>query len=78
MDFPAAPRKSLGKSLAPYSSGLYSFALSRSMVLRSMALVLAAGLITSAAFAVTTAPVKHHKKEEEFNDCGPGCRYDNR
>jgi penicillin-binding protein 2 len=41
------------------------------MVLRSMALVLAAGLITSAAFAVTTAPVKHHKKKKSSTIVAP-------
>jgi len=64
MKIPAAPRNSLAHSSA------LSRALLRSMVFRATALVLAAGLIASAAFAVTTsgtttALAKNHKKKKK-------------
>jgi penicillin-binding protein 2 len=63
MELPAAPRNSFPSPCAPGSSGFSSAALLRSMVFRATVLVLAAGLVTSAAFAVTTVPAKHHKKK---------------
>ncbi len=62
MDVPAAPRNSLVGPCAPGTSGFLSSAFLRSMVFRTTALVLAAGLIAGAALAVTT-PVKHKKKK---------------
>jgi penicillin-binding protein 2 len=64
MEIPAAPRNSSESSVA------LSRALLRSMVFRATALVLAAGLIASAAFAVTTSSTpattaKIHKKKKK-------------
>src|SRR3984885_5583928 len=61
MEFPAAPRN----CSAPLST------LSRFM--KAIVLVLAAGLATSAAFAVTTTPVKHHKKKKTSTVAAPAA-----
>jgi penicillin-binding protein 2 len=73
MELPAAPRNLPGTSRAPRSSGLLSSALLNSMVFRAMALVLAAGLVASAAFAVTTVPAKHHKKKNSSAIAAPAA-----
>src|ERR1700686_1247148 len=68
IDFPAAPRNQLAPCRAPDSPDFPPFALPRFMkaysfpVFRAIVLVIAVGLATSAAFGVTTAPVKHRKK----------------
>ena len=73
MDFPAAPRNLLSNPFAPGASGFLSSALVlRSMVFRAIVLVLAAGLVTGAAFAVTT-PIKHHKKKKSSAITAPAA-----
>jgi len=63
IDFPAAPR----------NSALFRLMKSYQFVfLRAVALVLAAGLVTGAALAVTT-PVKHHKKKRSAGIAAPAA-----
>jgi penicillin-binding protein 2 len=66
MKIPAAPRNSS-------ASSALSYAQLRSMVFRATSLVLAAGLIASAAFAVTTTttPAKTHKKKKSSGITAP-------
>lgn len=78
IDFPAAPRTEFARVSVPGALNVLSSALLslmkacsslvfRAMVFRAMMLVLAAGLATSAAFAVTatetTSTTKHHKRK---------------
>src|ERR1700685_4210332 len=64
IDLPAAPRNLLADPSAPGTSGSLSSASLRSMIFRTIALILAAGLIVVGALAETTTPVKHHKKKK--------------
>jgi penicillin-binding protein 2 len=64
MEFPAAPRNEVcGPVRSCFLSALVHYMKAfRFRIFRPIVFVLAAGLGTSAAFAVTKAPVKHHKK----------------